>query len=55
MRLVRTPLIMVVEGKQNLRPNGKVKEDPAKGETKPEGKSEAKSEAKQEPKAEAQK
>lgn len=46
---------VVVEGKQNLRPNGKVKEAPAKGETKPEGKSEAKSEAKQEPKAEVQK
>ena len=46
---------VVVEGKQNLRPNGKVKEAPAKGEAKSEGKSEAKPEAKQEPKAEAQK
>lgn len=31
---------VVVEGKQNLRPNGKVREAPAKGETKPEPKAE---------------
>lgn len=40
---------VVVEGKQNLRPNGKVKEaaakEHAKPETKPEGKSETKAEA----------
>jgi RND family efflux transporter MFP subunit len=46
---------VVVEGKQNLRPNSKVKEAPAKGDAKPEGKSDAKPEAKQEPKLEAQK
>jgi RND family efflux transporter MFP subunit len=51
---------VVVEGKQNLRPNGKVKEATHKGETKPgDGKSDkkadAKSDAKPETKAEAQK
>jgi len=42
---------VVVEGKQNLRPNGKVKEAVAKTDVKPE----AKTQAKEEPKAEAQK
>ena len=47
---------VVVEGKQNLRPNGKVKEAPVKGEAKSEAKPEAKqAEAKPETKVEAQK
>jgi multidrug efflux pump subunit AcrA (membrane-fusion protein) len=50
---------VVVEGKQNLRPNGKVKEATAKGEAKgdakPQDKADAKPEAKPETKAEAQK
>jgi membrane fusion protein, multidrug efflux system len=50
---------VVVEGKQNLRPNGKVKEAAAKGEAKgdakPQDKADAKPEAKPENKAEAQK
>ena len=50
---------VVVEGKQNLRPNSKVKEAVAKidgkGDFKGEGKPEAKPEAKQETKAEVQK
>jgi len=50
---------VVVEGKQNLRPNGKVKEAAAKGEVKgdakPQDKADAKAEAKPENKAEAQK
>jgi multidrug efflux pump subunit AcrA (membrane-fusion protein) len=46
---------VVVEGKQNLRPNGKVKEAPVKGEAKSEAKAEAKPEAKPETKVEAQK
>ena len=36
---------VVVEGKQNLRPNGKVKEAAAKGDAKPEAKQETKAEA----------
>ena len=36
---------VVVEGKQNLRPNGKVKEAPSKGEAKAEAKPETKTEA----------
>jgi multidrug efflux pump subunit AcrA (membrane-fusion protein) len=50
---------VVVEGKQNLRPNSKVKEAAAKGEAKgdakPQEKADAKPEAKPENKAEAQK
>jgi RND family efflux transporter MFP subunit len=44
---------VVVEGKQNLRPNSKVKEAPAKGETKPEVKTDGKPETKAEAKPEA--
>ena len=46
---------VVVEGKQNLRPNGKVKEAEHKGDAKPGQKTDAKSDAKPETKAEAQK
>jgi RND family efflux transporter MFP subunit len=46
---------VVVEGKQNLRPNSKVREAAAKSEKKPEGKPEGKPETKPEAKTEAQK
>jgi RND family efflux transporter MFP subunit len=46
---------VVVEGKQNLRPNGKVKEAVHKGDSKSDSKSDAKPDAKPETKAEAQK
>ena len=44
---------VVVEGKQNLRPNSKVKEAPTKGETKPEVKTDGKPETKAEAKPDA--
>ena len=44
---------VVVEGKQNLRPNGKIREAGPKPEAKPDGKSEAKGDAKPDAKGDA--